>query len=119
MAKQDEQHTPLSDSVYYIMISLVEPMHGYAVMQHVEEISGGEVKIGPATLYTSLTRLQEGKLIEARDDIPQSDERRKPYALTQKGLTVLKQETMRRETMVRHGRQAVAQMEENDEYTRQ
>lgn len=111
MGKQNETHTPLSDSVYYIMISLAEPMHGYAVMQHVEALSGGQVNIGPATLYTSLTKLQEEKLIEAREDIPQSDERRKPYALTEKGIAVLKKETIRREQMISHGKYALIKLE--------
>ncbi len=72
-------------------------------MQHVEEISAGHVKIGPATLYTSLTRLQESKLITPCDEIIQSDERRKPYTLTEKGKDALQAETIRRKKMAQDG----------------
>ena len=111
MSKKKNDHLPLSDSVFYILISLTEPKHGYAVMQHVEEISQGDVKIGPATLYTSLTKLQESKLIAPCDDLPQSDERRKPYALTDAGLETLKNETARRARMAADGEKAIAEME--------
>ena len=104
--KQDEKN-PLSDAVYYILISLIEPLHGYAIMQHVEEISAGNMKIGPATLYTSLTKLQENKLIVACEDIVQSDERRKPYTLTEKGKDALQAETLRRKKIAQDGMDAL------------
>lgn len=113
MPIKNEENLPLSDSVYYIMISLIRPLHGYAIMQHVDEISQHEIKIGPATLYTSLTKLKESKLIVERDDIIQSDERRKPYMLTPKGIQVLKAEIERRKHMLQQGVSALAKIGEN------
>jgi len=90
----------LSDSFYYIMISLVKPRHGYLIMQFVEEISGGEFKVGPATLYTVLKKLLEAELIELESE----GSRKKVYQLTPKGKNVVIQEIARREKMVLLGK---------------
>ena len=49
------KYLPLTESTCYIMLTLVEPLHGYAVMKKVEEISKGTVKVGPGTLYGAFT----------------------------------------------------------------
>ena len=49
--KNAENYLPLSESTYYIMLMLTEPLHGYGVMQKVETMTGGKVVIGPGTLY--------------------------------------------------------------------
>ena len=41
----------LTEGVYYILLSLMEPMHGYGIMQNVEQLSKGRVKLAPGTLY--------------------------------------------------------------------
>jgi DNA-binding PadR family transcriptional regulator len=112
MPIKKEDNLPLSDSIFYIMLSLVQPLHGYAIMQHIDEISHHEMQIGPATLYTSLTKLKESKLIVERDDIIQSDERRKPYMLTPKGIRVLKAEIERRKRMLQQGLSALEKIGE-------
>jgi len=55
---------PLTEASYYILISLLEPLHGYAVMQKVREMSGGRVRLGPGTLYGALSTMQSADLIE-------------------------------------------------------
>ena len=61
------KYLPLTESTYYIMLTLVEPLHGYAVMQKVEEISKGTVKVGPGTLYGAFTSLEnEGLIIKVK-----------------------------------------------------
>ena len=80
-----ENHLPLSESTYYILLALVQPMHGYGVMQATEHISGGAVKIGPGTLYGAFSTLQEQGLIE----LVREENRRKVYALTEMGRDVL------------------------------
>ena len=49
----------LTESTYYIMLALYEPSHGYGIMQQVEEMSGGRVKLAPGTLYGALTALTD------------------------------------------------------------
>ena len=94
----------LTDSTYYILLTMVEPIHGYAIMQQVQEISDGEVVIGPASLYTILKKLQTADLIELLED---EEERRKNYRLTDKGKSILKKDINRRIAMVEHGKKVL------------
>jgi DNA-binding PadR family transcriptional regulator len=88
------------DSAYYIMLSLGEPSHGYAIMQYVENLTYGVFKLGPATLYTTLKKLEKAGYIES---VESSDSRRKLYELTEKGITALMNEIKKREMMAWHG----------------
>lgn len=94
----------LTDSTYYILLTMVEPIHGYAIMQQVQEISDGDVVIGPASLYTILKKLQTADLIELLED---EEERRKNYRLTDKGKSILKKDINRRIAMVEHGKKVL------------
>ncbi|NSW52763.1 MAG: PadR family transcriptional regulator [Anaerolineae bacterium] len=105
MANKEFQTQKMADSMYYILIALTQPRHGYAVMKYVEELTHGDVTIGPGTLYTTLTKLQESKCIVERKDIAVEDERRIPYSLTVNGARMLQAEIDRRYQQVLHGRQ--------------
>ena len=48
---------PLTEAVYYILLSLMEPMHGYGIMQNVETLSGGRVRLAAGTLYGALNAM--------------------------------------------------------------
>ena len=52
------KYLPLSEATYFVMISLVDPLHGYGIMQHIEKISQGSVTGGPGTLYGILSTLE-------------------------------------------------------------
>jgi DNA-binding PadR family transcriptional regulator len=94
-----DKYLPLTESTYYIMLSLVEPLHGYAVMQKVEGISQGTVNLGPGTLYGVLTNLEkEGLITKVKEE-----ERRKSYQLTQKGRELLFSQIKRLEIMAGNG----------------
>jgi len=83
--RDTDKYLPLTESTYYVMLTLVEPLHGYAVMQKVEQISRGTVKIGPGTLYGIFGTLEEASLIIKVKE----ESRRKSYILTPKGKEVL------------------------------
>lgn len=89
----------MTEAMYYICLALREPLHGYAVMSVVAEISRGRVNMGPGTLYGVLTRMQKDKLIALEED----DGRRKAYRLTPLGYAALKEETERLTAMVEDG----------------
>lgn len=97
--KSIEKYLPLSESTYYILLALAEPLHGYGVMQKVEAISGGDVKIGPGTLYGAFSKLEEARLIRMVNE----QDRRKSYQLTEKGEAVLLAQLRRFEVMVANG----------------
>ena len=98
----------LTDSTYYILLTLVKPIHGYGIMQQVSELSKGEMVIGPASLYTIVKKLQDADLIKLLED---EAERRKTYTLTLKGKEILKKDIKRRITMVEHGKGALKYLE--------
>jgi DNA-binding PadR family transcriptional regulator len=93
------KYLPLTEATYYIMLSLVEPLHGYGVMQKVEAISQGTVKVGPGTLYGVFSNLEKERLIVKVTE----EERRKCYALTPKGRGVLLRQIERLEIMNGNG----------------
>ena len=99
MRDDTKKYLPLTESTYYIMLTLVEPLHGYAVMQKIEEISKGTVKVGPGTLYGAFTSLEkEGLIVKVKEE-----NRRKSYVLTLKGKKVLMNQIKRLKIMTQNG----------------
>jgi DNA-binding PadR family transcriptional regulator len=90
---------PMTEAMFYVLLALQEPQHGYALMSAVAEISRGRVAMGPGTLYGVLSRMQKERLIALDED----DGRRKAYRLTSAGQTALRQELQRLQAMVEDG----------------
>ena len=86
------KHLPLTETTYYILLALLELGHGYVVMQRVEDLSDGDVRIAAGTMYGAIENLLKLKWIKS---IPSNDKRRKVYALTDKGQEILQLETGR------------------------
>lgn len=101
---EPEQLLPLSAQVFHILLALAEgERHGYAIMQEVADRSGGEVRLGPGTLYGAIKRLLERGVVaesEARPAPEEDDERRRYYGLTPFGRAVLVAEARRLERMM-------------------
>lgn len=89
----------LTEPMYYILLSLTEERHGYAVMQYVAALTGGRVAIGAGTLYALLGRFERDGLIRLTRDV----DKRKYYALTPEGRTVLEEEFQRLRRQVADG----------------
>lgn len=99
MADEIKKYLPLSESTAYILLALADPLHGYGVMQKVETMSAGTVKLGPGTLYGAFSTLESEGLIIKVEEV----ERRKSYTLTERGKTVLKEHIRRSEILVKNG----------------
>jgi len=92
-------HLPLTPVVLHLLLALAgerQGKHGYALAKEVEDVSAGQIRMGPGTLYGSIQRLIDSGLIEessrrASDD----DERRRYYKLTTLGRRVLELEIAR------------------------
>jgi DNA-binding PadR family transcriptional regulator len=99
---------PLSTPQFQILLALIDAdRHGYGIILDIEARTGGTVRLGTGTLYTALAGLVNNELIsesKKRPDPADHDERRKYYALTRLGRTVLEAETARLEAMVRDAR---------------
>jgi DNA-binding PadR family transcriptional regulator len=80
---------PLPSSAFQILLSLAgQDLHGYGIMRQVEEQTGGRMRLGPGTLYSSIQALLEEKLIEEvepREDERPGNQRRRYYRLTLAG----------------------------------
>ena len=91
----------LTESTYYILLSLVRPRHGYGIMQLTEELSGGRVRLAAGTLYGALNALAvKGWIIQLPSE---DDSRRKEYKLTEKGFLVLLREVARLRELADNG----------------
>lgn len=108
MTIQDDtrKFLPLTEATYYIMLALTETLHGYVVMQKVEQISQGTVKVGPGTLYGVFDTLEKGGLIA----MVKEEDRRKSYVLTPKGKSVLANQIRRLEIMTNNGIAVINQL---------
>jgi DNA-binding PadR family transcriptional regulator len=99
---------PLSHAAIHILIAIgPEERHGYAIMTEVDRMSGGAIRIGPGTLYTTIARLLEGGLIEEtveRPDPALDDKRRRYYRLTASGRAAAATEVRRLESLVASAR---------------
>ncbi len=91
----------LTESTYYILLSLHTPQHGYGIMQQAEQMSGGRVRLAAGTLYGALNTLcDKGWIIQ----LPVVDgSRKKEYKLTEKGRQVLQNELNRLRRLVANG----------------
>lgn len=89
----------LTEPMYYILIALTSPRHGYDIMQKISDVSKGRVKVGAGTLYSLLSRFEKEKLIYQVSD----DGRRKTYILTSKGREILENEYARLKMLVADG----------------
>lgn len=81
-----DKNLPLTETVYYVLLALLEPSHGYAVMQRVEDLSQGQVRLAAGTMYGAIEHLLKKKLIAS---FPSDDPRRKVYGITELGKQVL------------------------------
>ena len=91
----------LTESTYYILLSLVDPQHGYGIMQRTEQLSGGRVKLAAGTLYGALSSMSERGWIRPLPG--ESGSRKKEYSLTKEGLLALKNEVDRLKELVENG----------------
>lgn len=91
------KHLPLTETTYYVLLSLLKPAHGYVMMQKVEELSQGAVRIAAGTMYGAIDNLLKNKLITS---VPSEDKRRKTYVITDLGLEVLDLDKKRMQHMI-------------------
>jgi len=95
------ENQPMTEAMYYILLSLENPVHGYGMMQRIRELSHDRVKMGPGTLYGVLTRMRNDGWIEQVES--EGDSRRKTYLLTDLGRQELKREYQRLKMLVSDG----------------
>lgn len=85
-----KKYIPMTETIYYTLLAVTTPRHGYAIMQFVGRLTQERLVLGTGTLYTMVGRLTSDGIIEARQE-----EGKKAYLLTPMGLELLGEETKR------------------------
>ena len=89
---------PMTEAMYYVLLALHRPAHGYQLMQQIARASRGRVQMGPGTLYGVLTRMEKDGLIQ----FVREEDKRKIYCITDLGKEVLALEMKRIERLYRN-----------------
>ena len=93
----------LAESVFYILLRLHRPAHGYALMKDVAEMTDNRVKLGAGTVYGALDSLQKKRWIKALDNEPQ--DRKFEYIITDIGKQFFEAELLRLEELLRNAKE--------------
>ena len=100
-------NAPLTEAVYYILLSVTQPIHGYGIIQNVKDMSGGRLVLAAGTLYGAITNLLAKGWIETAGE--EENSRKKEYIITESGLAVLKNELARLEELVSNGKKVIGE----------
>ncbi len=93
---RNNKYLPLTETLFYILSALIRPAHGYLIMQKVEGLSNGEVRMAAGTLYGAIDNLLKQGFIA---NVESPDPRRKVYHITASGLQLLKLDIQRMKHM--------------------
>ena len=101
-----EQHIrkvyiPMTETAFYILLCLREPNHGYGIVQKVEKMTGGAVRLAPGTMYGSLSKMEKDNVI----CFLREEEKRKIYQITPLGAELLEIERKRIERLYQIARE--------------
>lgn len=96
-------YVPMTESAFYILLCLQKPNHGYGIVQMVEQMTDGEIRLTPGTMYGSLSKMEKDGLIQ----FVREEEKRKIYQITVLGTEVLQIEKKRIERLYRNAQEAL------------
>lgn len=94
-------YVPMTETAFYILLCLRKPNHGYGIVQTVEKMTGGKIRLTPGTMYGSLSKMEKDGIIR----FIQEEEKRKIYQITDLGLEVLQVELKRIERLYQIARE--------------
>ncbi|KGE16362.1 PadR family transcriptional regulator [Paenibacillus wynnii] len=103
--QDNNERIALTEAVYYILLSLYEPMHGYGIIQNVVGLSNGRVNLAAGTLYGALNTLLERQWIRALPG--ELNSRKKEYEITDFGKQVINMELLRLQELIENGYRTV------------
>ncbi len=94
-----KKYCPMTETIFYTLLALLEPNHGYGIMKFVKELTEERVKLGTGTLYTMLGRLVEDQMIIVLNEL----DGKKTYHITDTGKAILKLEQERLKQQYENG----------------
>lgn len=86
----------LTDSIFLILLATLEPIHGYRIMQVIQNMTEGSIEIGPATMYTTLKKLKNAGWIAETNE----EDSKIVYQITEEGRLILRDNFNRRISIV-------------------
>lgn len=98
-----ENNVPLTESLFYILLAVRRPNHGYGIIQEVSEITNERVVLGPGTLYGAINSLQKKGLIKLYSEDKES-RKKKQYLITDEGKEVFNSEVIRLRELVKNSK---------------
>ena len=94
-----DKNTPLTEALFYILLAVRKPNHGYGIIQEVEELTKGRVVLGPGTLYGAIQSLVKKNWISIYSEDTES-RKKKEYLITEEGLAAFEEERTRLEELL-------------------
>lgn len=96
-----DKNLPLTEALFYILLAVRKPNHGYGITQEVEELTGGRVTLGPGTLYGAIQSLVKKDWIRIYSEDTES-RKKKEYIITDEGRAVFETEKTRLNELVKN-----------------
>ncbi|KHE70682.1 PadR family transcriptional regulator [Halobacillus sp. BBL2006] len=91
MKKLTKTYIPMTETAFYILLSLTRPRHGYGIIKHVDSITNGRIRLGSGTVYGTLMKMQRDGIITMFAD----EKRKKLYEITEVGRCLIREEFAR------------------------
>lgn len=85
------RYIPMTETAFYILLSLKKPRHGYGIIKNVEDMTNGRLVLGSGTIYGTLTKMQRDGIIAVYAD----ELRKKVYEVTDVGKMLMQREIRR------------------------
>lgn len=96
-----DKNLPLTEALFYILLAVRKPNHGYGITQEVEKLTGGRVTLGPGTLYGAIQSLVKKEWIQIYSEDTES-RKKKEYLITCEGKAVFEAERARLHELVKN-----------------
>jgi len=98
-----DKNTPLTEAIFYILLAVRKPNHGYGIIQEVEEMTNGRVVLGAGTLYGAMQSLEKRGWIRIYSEDTES-RKKKEYLITEAGREAFEEETKRLEELLKNAK---------------
>ncbi len=96
-------YVPMTETGFYILLCLQKPNHGYGIIQMVESLTEGEIRLSPGTMYGSLSKMEKDGLIR----FIREEEKRKLYTITDLGTEILQLELKRIRRLYKNSQEVI------------
>lgn len=103
-----EKQAAMTEAVYYILLSLQKPNHGYGIIQDTMDLTAGRLELGAGTLYGAINTLLDKEWIRLYSEDKQS-RKKKQYIITEDGKWMLRQEMKRLNELLENGKRMLGQ----------